>query len=161
MDPASAFRARLLERQGSLTRSRHRYRGIPSLLGIGIRAARIGRGLGALVALLVFVEQAKAQSLTLSSTDLVVNEGETISYTVALTLTIGRPEAEGLSLTVSPQWSDATSGAGSLRHNSLDRDFQNTGRNSWMRTPTTELPTPDKDDSTFSGHTSFHLANPA
>ncbi|MDE2827903.1 MAG: hypothetical protein OXL40_11445 [Bacteroidota bacterium] len=62
---------------------------------------------------------------------MVVNEGETLPFTVALTLTIGRPEAAGLSLKVSPQWGDAALGAGSLRHDSPDRDFQNTDRTRW------------------------------
>ena len=51
----------------------------------------------------------------------------------ALTLTVGRPRAEGLSLKVSPQWGHATTGAGSLWQSSLDRGFQgiHTGRNRW------------------------------
>ena len=49
----------------------------------------------------------------------------------ALTLTVGRPAAEGLSLTVSPQWGDDASGAGSLWQGSLDREFQNAGRDRW------------------------------
>ena len=49
----------------------------------------------------------------------------------ALTLTVGRPGAEGLSLMVSPQWGDAASGTGSLWQGSLDRDFQIADRDRW------------------------------
>ena len=45
----------------------------------------------------------------------------------ALTLTVGKPGAEGLSMTVSPQWGDAATGVGSLWRGSLDRDFQSPG----------------------------------
>ena len=49
----------------------------------------------------------------------------------ALTLTVGRPGAEGLSLTVSPQWGHAASGTGALWQGSLDRDFQIADRDRW------------------------------
>ena len=49
----------------------------------------------------------------------------------ALTLTVGKPGAEGLSMTVSPQWGDAATGVGSLWKGSLDRDFRSPGGDRW------------------------------
>lgn len=85
MNPPTAFRADLLECQGSLPRSRRRFRRLPLHLGAGIRVAQIGWVLGILVMLLVFTEQATAQTLTVSPTNLTINEGDTGTYTVALT----------------------------------------------------------------------------
>ncbi|MXZ57083.1 MAG: tandem-95 repeat protein [Rhodothermaceae bacterium] len=106
MNPPTAFRASLLECQGSLTRSRRRFRTLPLHLGAGIRVAQIGWVLGILVILLVFTEQATAQTLTVSPTNLTIGEGSTGTYTVALT---AQPSAD---VTVTVTAADAPSRCG-------------------------------------------------